>query len=72
MDVHAAAKAAREHADQCTVRACHAVALALEGADRAEENRLLLAGLTDDQPDLTGIPPWSQVSRPEAGDDQIR
>jgi hypothetical protein len=63
MTLHDAAKTAREIADTCTAPSCHAVANALEGADRAEEDRLLLAALTEQGP-VDDLPPWSAVSQP--------
>jgi hypothetical protein len=70
MSLHDAAKAAREHADVCVARPCHHLALALEGALRAESDALLSADLTEEA-DIVGIPTWSEVSVSEAGDDLI-
>ena len=48
------ARAAREHADVCLDRGCHAVALAMEGA-LAAEAREQLAELRE-EPDLSTFP----------------
>ena len=71
MSLHDAARRAREHADVCTDRGCHAVANALEAAQRAEEDRLLMAGLTEPDPGVP-FPKWSQVSQPGTSEGALR
>ncbi len=65
-----AARQAREHADTCTERGCHAAALALESAVDAAA-REQLAEMAP-EPDTTGIPPPSKPwpsGRTERDDD---
>ncbi|HUO37770.1 MAG TPA: hypothetical protein VMU34_08000 [Mycobacterium sp.] len=64
MSLEDAAKAARAHADVCTDWLCHMKANALEGAQRAEEDAVLLSGLTEPDPGVP-FPPWRAVSAPD-------
>jgi hypothetical protein len=72
MSLHHATDAAREHADACIDKSCHALALALAAAEHAESDRLLRDGLEAHEPDLTGIPKWSAVSKPGTCEGPLR
>jgi hypothetical protein len=64
MSLEQPAKAAREHADVCINPSCHRVANALDAAVKAEQDRALLAALTEPPTPETAPPPWSEVSEP--------
>jgi hypothetical protein len=59
-----AAEAARELAGRSINPADHAVANALEAAVKVEQNRALLAALSEPPTPETAPPPWSEVSEP--------